>query len=143
MAAVTVIRIGEGAYRVEHDGRQDVVFVAGTSAESWAFWNGHVFRTAGRTAPDEPGPDIGPPPVPHPSPTRPPAHALTAPMPATVIKVLVTPGATVKSGDTLLLLEAMKMELPIRAPADAVVTAVHCREGDLVQPDVALVEFQS
>ena len=68
-------------------------------------------------------------------------HGLVAPMPATVIKILVTPGQSVKKGDTLVVLEAMKMELPIRAPADAMVAAVRCREGDLVQADVALVEF--
>jgi acetyl/propionyl-CoA carboxylase alpha subunit len=68
-------------------------------------------------------------------------HGLVAPMPATVIKILVAPGQSVKKGDTLVVLEAMKMELPIRAPADATVAAVCCREGDLVQADVALVEF--
>jgi biotin carboxyl carrier protein len=62
-------------------------------------------------------------------------------MPATVIKVLVAPGAIVKKGDTVIVLEAMKMELPIRAPADATVMAVHCREGELVQPDAALIEL--
>jgi 3-methylcrotonyl-CoA carboxylase alpha subunit len=36
----------------------------------------------------------------------------------------------------------MKMELPIRAPRDGVVTAVHCREGDLVQPGVVLVDLE-
>ena len=34
------------------------------------------------------------------------------------------------------------MELPLRAPHDGVVTAVHCREGELVQPNVALVEME-
>jgi biotin carboxyl carrier protein len=62
-------------------------------------------------------------------------------MPATVVKVLVAPGQAVRHGDTLLLVEAMKMELPIRAPGDAIVKAVHCREGDLVQPDRTLVEL--
>jgi biotin carboxyl carrier protein len=37
--------------------------------------------------------------------------------------------------------EAMKMELPIRAPADGVVSAVLCREGELVQADQRLVEL--
>ena len=63
-------------------------------------------------------------------------------MPATVIKVLVSPGVAVQKGDTLMLLEAMKMELPIRALADATVTAVHCREGELVQPDTTLLEME-
>jgi biotin carboxyl carrier protein len=62
-------------------------------------------------------------------------------MPATVLKVLVQPGAKVKKGDVVLILEAMKMELPLRAAGDATVTAVHCREGELVQPDVVLVEL--
>ena len=35
----------------------------------------------------------------------------------------------------------MKMELPLRAPADGTVTAVHCRAGELVQPGVPLVEI--
>jgi len=38
-------------------------------------------------------------------------------------------------------LEAMKMELPIRAPHDGTIAAVHCREGELVQPGTVLVEF--
>ena len=61
-------------------------------------------------------------------------------MPATVLSVLASVGQTVKPGDTLLMLEAMKMELPVRAPREGVVTAIHCREGELVQPGVMLVD---
>jgi 3-methylcrotonyl-CoA carboxylase alpha subunit len=68
-------------------------------------------------------------------------HSVTAPMPGTVIKINVRIGDTVSKGDTLVVLEAMKMELPIRAPGDARVKAIECREGDLVQPDTVLVEF--
>jgi biotin carboxyl carrier protein len=67
--------------------------------------------------------------------------SLSAPMPATVRKINVQPGALVKKGDTLLVLEAMKMELPVRAAADGTVTAVRCREGELVQPGLVLVEL--
>jgi 3-methylcrotonyl-CoA carboxylase alpha subunit len=66
---------------------------------------------------------------------------LTAPMPATVIKVPVKAGDTVSKGDVVVLLEAMKMELPVRAGGDAVVARVRCREGELVQADQTLVEF--
>ena len=66
---------------------------------------------------------------------------LTAPMPATVIKVQVKPGDAVKKGDVVVVLEAMKMELPLRALGDGVVSAVRCRQGDLVQADATLVEF--
>ena len=63
-------------------------------------------------------------------------------MPATVLKVHVKPGDAVRKGDTIVLLEAMKMELPLRAPADATVAAVHTRDGERVQADAVLVELQ-
>jgi biotin carboxyl carrier protein len=63
-------------------------------------------------------------------------------MPATVLKVLVAPGSPVKKGDTVIVLEAMKMELPIRAPRSGRVTALHCAKGDLVQPGVNLLEIE-
>lgn len=67
--------------------------------------------------------------------------AMMAPMPATVVKVLVEAGQEVAEGDTVLVLEAMKMELPIRAPRDGRVTAIHCRVGEIVQPGVPLLEI--
>ena len=68
--------------------------------------------------------------------------ALTAPMPATIVRIHVKPGDAVNRGDTIMVLEAMKMELPLRAPGDAVVASVCCTEGDLVQADAVLVEFR-
>jgi biotin carboxyl carrier protein len=62
-------------------------------------------------------------------------------MPATVITVQVKPGDAVKKGDVVIVLEAMKMELPLRALGDGVVSAVRCRAGELVQADATLVEF--
>ena len=67
-------------------------------------------------------------------------EALAAPMPATVTRILVEVGQKVARGDTLLLLEAMKMEMPIKAPADGRVTAIRCRTGELVQPGAPLVD---
>ena len=62
-------------------------------------------------------------------------------MPATVVKIEVTPGQTVTRDSLLIMLEAMKMELPIRAPRDGRVTAIHCRAGEIVQPGVPLLEL--
>jgi len=62
-------------------------------------------------------------------------------MPATVIKVHVKSGDAVKKGDVVVVLEAMKMELPLRALGNGVVSAVRCREGELVQADATLIEF--
>ena len=67
--------------------------------------------------------------------------ALSPPMSATVVRIVVQPGATVQAGDTLVVLEAMKMELPIRAPRGGIVRAIHCHEGDLVQPGKILIEI--
>ena len=80
--------------------------------------------------------------------TRRPAHAaldrdaMAAPMAATVVRIAVAPGAAVRDGDVLIALEAMKMEMPIRAPRDGVVSVVHCREGELVQQGAVLVELE-
>jgi biotin carboxyl carrier protein len=70
-------------------------------------------------------------------------HGLEAPMPATVTRIAVTPGQRVAAGDVLVLLEAMKMELAIRAPRDGVVARIACEPGTLVQPGVPLVELSS
>ena len=66
---------------------------------------------------------------------------IVAPMPGTVIKVNVRPGDRVKAHDALVVLEAMKMETPLLAPADASVRAVHVEEGDRVAGDAILVEL--
>jgi acetyl/propionyl-CoA carboxylase alpha subunit len=68
--------------------------------------------------------------------------ALTAPMPGTVIKVLVSPGDKVAHRQTLLVLEAMKMETPLVSPYDATVRAVHVAEGDRVAGGAILIELE-
>ncbi len=67
--------------------------------------------------------------------------AFTPPMSATVVRIAVKPGDAVRDGDVLIALEAMKMELPIRAPRDGVVRAVHCQPGDMVQPGQVLLDL--
>ena len=68
--------------------------------------------------------------------------ALSAPMPATVIAVNVAPGQEVAEGDVLVLLEAMKMELPIKAPYAGRVKSIACVEGELVPAGVPLLELE-
>jgi acetyl/propionyl-CoA carboxylase alpha subunit len=67
---------------------------------------------------------------------------LTAPMPGTVIKVLAAPGDRVEPRQTLLLLEAMKMETPVVSPYEGIVRAVHVAEGDRVAGGAVLVELE-
>jgi len=68
---------------------------------------------------------------------------LEAAMPGQVLDVLVRPGDTVTRGQTLVLLEAMKMELRIAAPLDGQVRAVHCAAGQVVERGQILIELQA
>jgi acetyl/propionyl-CoA carboxylase alpha subunit len=66
---------------------------------------------------------------------------VVAPMPGTVIRVLVEPGTRVASRQPLVVLEAMKMETPLVSPYEATVRAVNVREGDRVPGGAVLVEL--
>ncbi|MEQ8660103.1 MAG: biotin/lipoyl-containing protein [Gammaproteobacteria bacterium] len=67
---------------------------------------------------------------------------LLAPMPGKVIALIAAPGDAVKKGDKLLVLEAMKMEHTICAPADGTVKAFHCSAGEQVTEGIELVDFE-
>ncbi len=71
------------------------------------------------------------------------AHAdvLAAPMPGVVLEVHVVPGAVLKRGDPVLVLEAMKMRNTIRAPRAAVVVAIEVEAGQPVGPGDPLVRL--
>src|SRR5580658_240114 len=67
--------------------------------------------------------------------------SLGAPMPGRIIQVLTSAGAEVRRGAALLVLEAMKMEHMITAPADGTIEAVRCAVGDLVDEGAELIVF--
>ena len=69
------------------------------------------------------------------------ANALTSPVSGTVVTVLIEAGADVKSGDTLLVLEAMKMETEVTAPKDGKIKSVDVGVGDAVQGGQVLIEW--
>jgi 3-methylcrotonyl-CoA carboxylase alpha subunit len=66
---------------------------------------------------------------------------LTAPMPGRIIQVLTSAGAEIGRGTALLVLEAMKMEHTITAPADGKVESVRYAVGDLVEDGAELIIF--
>ena len=141
---VTVRSDGQARFRVVSEGRQTLAWAMDDGSTRWVFLDGDVFRVEidapavvdqsalqagrGRRAVRARG--------------KPGSESLSAPMPARVVRILVSPGQRVTRGEFLILLEAMKMELPLRAPGDAVVASIHCDVGDLVQPGVPLVDLQ-
>ena len=66
---------------------------------------------------------------------------LTAPMPGRIRKTFVRPGDSVRRGEVVLVLEAMKMEHAIRAPRDGTVTRLDHADGDLVEAGTELAEI--
>ena len=66
------------------------------------------------------------------------AQTVTAPMPGTILKVNVANGQSVKKGDVLMILEAMKMENEIMAPCDATVSSVNVNQGASVETGAVL-----
>lgn len=126
-----VAAAGPGRYRVTDDTGQSVlVAVAGPPHALWATSAGQVVEVAVDGSPQRAA-------------TRRQAGGdMTAPMPATVVKVVVAVGDAVTAGAPVVVLEAMKMELTVRAATDGVVRAIGCAVGDLVQPGRVLVEIE-
>ena len=117
---------GEGTHA-----HQTLAYAVAAGSIQWVFLNGEVYRfeadQAARGRRTRSALATG---------------SLTAPMPATVRRIEVKPGQVVHRGDVLIVLEAMKMELPVRATADGTVARLNCREGELVQPGQELAELQ-
>jgi biotin carboxyl carrier protein len=131
-AAVHAEYLGHGRLRLVWNGRQRLAWAVDAGDLRWVFLDGDVHLVQiGTPRPSRAAGTGGPGP-----------EALSAPMPATVVKVLAAAGQAVSRGDVLVLLEAMKMELPLRAPHDAIVRTVRCAAGDLVQAGATLVELE-
>ena len=66
---------------------------------------------------------------------------IKAPMPGLIVEVKVQQGDVVKTGDTLLILEAMKMENIIKCPGEGTVKTIKVKKGDSVEKNQVLIEF--
>ena len=69
-------------------------------------------------------------------------NAIHAPMPGIIIDLEVKQGDKVKEGDSILILEAMKMENSIKCPKDGIVKSVHTQKGDAVEKGKLLIELE-
>ena len=68
---------------------------------------------------------------------------VASPMPGTITKINCKEGDTVQENDTLVIVEAMKMENMLRSPVNGTVSKVHNAEGDLVDAGTPIVEFEN
>ena len=123
--------LGDGWFLITEGDKRWRVAIADASDGTWVFVDGIVGRLAATTSASarrgaKHGGELG----------------VMAPMPATVVSINTSVGEAVADGQTLIVLEAMKMELPIKSPRAGVVKAIHCAKGDLVQPDVSLLEIE-
>ena len=105
---IEIVPLGNGRYQVVQGTTRRIAFAV-VARDTWVFLDGRTYMVSDaadgsrrRSGVDEQG-------------------ALTAPMPATVLAINVAPGQRVERNDVVIVLEAMKMELPIRSPRDGVV----------------------
>ena len=70
------------------------------------------------------------------------SDVVRAPMPGRIVVVKAKVGDTVAAGEELLVMEAMKMELSLKAPQESVIASIHAQAGEFVEADVALVHFE-
>ncbi len=132
-ATFTATPLGDGGWRLSVDGVEASVFTAPTQdgqairiwigAEQWDVVIPDVLSGAGGSTTDERG--------------------LIARLPGVVTLAPVPAGQEVKAGDTLMVLEAMKMEHVISAPADGVLARLHFTAGDAVKEGDVLMDFEA
>jgi biotin carboxyl carrier protein len=123
-----VLHVPDGGYAVETDRGYERAEAVRDGDELWVRWRGRTYRlemtrSRGRAR----GPAGG---------------GLSSPMPGQVQKLLVEEGAAVTAGQPLLVVEAMKMQLEIKAPHSGTVTRFLAEEGEQIQAGVALVELE-
>jgi biotin carboxyl carrier protein len=127
---VEVAHTQNGTLDLLIDGKRVTAYVSSDNAKRWVTINGQTFvltkssgaRQGGRGHPHAAG-------------------ELTAPMPGQVRALNVSAGEAVAKGQTLLVLEAMKMEIRVQAPFDGIVSSVSIKAGQTVEREQILVKM--
>ena len=97
------------------------------------------FKAIAKTIPGKPAPEPKEAPAPKVAAT---SKSVTSPLPGSIVSVAVAVGDAVKRGQTILVMESMKMENNIPAPRDGKVTAVHVAAGKSVMQGDALIDIE-
>ncbi len=127
--SVQVIRAEDGRMDLLIDGQRVNAHVSSDMAKRWVTIDGHTIMLT-KTSGAKQG-------VRHDH-----AGGLIAPMPGQVRSVSVSVGDVVKKGQTLLTMEAMKMEIRIQALKDGTVKALHVAQGQTVEREQILIEME-
>ena len=128
---VEILQSKDGKLDLLIDGKHVTAYVSSNNAKRWVTINGQTFVLTKSSGARKSG-----------SGHHHAAGELSAPMPGQVRAVNVSEGDAVTKGQTLLLLEAMKMEIRVQAPKDGVVRKLSVRQGQTVERDQVLIEVE-
>ena len=128
--SVEILQAKEGKLDLLIDGKHVTAYVSSDNAKRWVTINGRTFVLAKSSGARSRGPGH------HHA-----AGELTAPMSGQVRTLNVHEGESVTKGQTLLVLEAMKMEIRIHAPQDGVVKKLFVQQGQTVEREQILIEI--
>jgi biotin carboxyl carrier protein len=128
---VEILQAGDGKLDLLIDSKRLTVYVSSDNAKRWVTANGQTFvltKSSGVRKGGHGGHHA--------------AGELTAPMPGQVRALNVSEGEAVTKGQTLLVLEAMKLEIRIHAPQDGVVKKLFVKQGQTVEREQMLIEIE-
>ena len=128
---IEIVSASDGKLDLRIDNKRVVAYVSSENARRWVTINGQTLmltKSSGARRGSHTGHHT--------------AGELTAPMPGQVRAVNVSEGDAVTKGQTLLVLEAMKMEIRIHAPQDGVVKKLFVKQGQTVEREQILIEVE-
>lgn len=128
---VEILRVEDGELDLLIDGKRITAYVSSDGPKRWVTINGQTFMLTKSSSGGRRG---------HGGHHA--AGELTAPMPGQVRAVNVREGDAVTKGQTLLVLEAMKMEIRIHAPQDGIVKKLFVKQGQTVEREQVLAEIE-
>jgi acetyl/propionyl-CoA carboxylase alpha subunit len=127
---VEILQAKDGKFNLRVDGERVTAYVSSDHAKRWVTVKGQTFLLTKSSGVKQRGTG------------RDHASELAAPMPGQVRAVNVAEGARVTKGQTLLVLEAMKMEIRIQAPRDGRVMKLLVKQGQTVEREQVLIEIE-
>lgn len=128
---VKILRSADGRFDLLIDGKRVIAYISSDNAKRWVTIEGQTFvltKSSGARKGGHGGHHA--------------AGELTAPMPGQVRAVNISEGEAVTKGQTLLVLEAMKMEIRIYSPQDGIVKKLFVKQGQTVEREQVLIDLE-